>query len=60
MISASINTGVLHEVANVEVDVVEAVEEGAGSKRRRRRPNTENQQLLAEECSRTVSGGWRW
>ena len=25
MISASINTGVLHEVANVEVDVVEAV-----------------------------------
>ena len=37
------------EVAEVEGDVVEAVGEGAGPKHQRRRTNTQNQQLLADE-----------
>jgi len=40
--------------------MVEAVEEGADPKHQQRRLNTQNQQLLADGSSRTVSGGWRW
>ena len=48
------------EVDEVEVDVVEAVEVGVGPKRQRRRLNTQNQHLLADDSNRIVSGRWRW
>ena len=65
---ANASTGAAHaddsplsaEVAEVEVDIVEAVEEGTDPKRQRRHVSTQNQQLLADDSNRTVSGGWRW
>jgi hypothetical protein len=42
------------------VDVVETMEERADPKRQKRHASTENQQLLAKNSSRAVSGGWRW